>query len=265
MSGCANSVARVVGLDAAAVEDAHRVRRAASPRAAARAATRAPPAPAQASRCCRCRWPRPARRRRRSRRCSAPSVWITADSCRLTTPSVSSASRCGQRLADADDRRDAVRQRGLGLVGHQLVALAVVRAALGVPDDRVAAAELVQHRRRHLAGVGALLVRRAVLRAPARRRCRRARRRLPTGTGTARRPRRPRRAGRPRRMPSSSSALAAWLPFIFQLPTTSLRRIGVSRFAHQVSTILPMCWCSTPSARAPRQLGWRGTPGGSPA
>jgi hypothetical protein len=41
----------------------------------------------------------------------------------------------GQRLADADDRRDAVRQRRLGLLGHQRVALAVVLAALGVADD----------------------------------------------------------------------------------------------------------------------------------
>ena len=55
-------------------------------------------------------------------------MWITAASWRLTTSSVLPGFALGQGLADADDRREAVRQRGLGLVGDRFVALGVVLA-----------------------------------------------------------------------------------------------------------------------------------------
>ena len=151
-----------------------------------------------------------------------------------------------ERLADADDRRELVRERGLGLVGDELVALGVQRAALGVADDHVAAAELGQHRRRHLAGVGARLVRRAVLRAPGDGRAGEQLAAAARGTGTARtRPHRSAMRRAPTSSSASSAALAARLPFIFQLPTTSLRRIRQPSLAglgsprqHQLADVL---------------------------
>ena len=44
-----------------------------------------------------------------------------------------------ERLADADDRRHLLRQHGPHLLVHDLVGLAEQLAALGVPDDHVAA------------------------------------------------------------------------------------------------------------------------------
>ena len=69
----------------------------------------------------------------------------------------------GQRLADADHRRDAVGQRRLGLVGHELIAFLVIGAALRMAHEGVTAAEVRQHARRHFAGVGALLMSGAIL------------------------------------------------------------------------------------------------------
>src|SRR5262245_2982140 len=51
-----------------------------------------------------------------------------------------------ERLADAHDRRDPGREQRRGLVRYVRVALAVVGAALAVADDRIATAELREHR-----------------------------------------------------------------------------------------------------------------------
>src|SRR5690606_8727798 len=68
-----------------------------------------------------------------------------------------------QTLAHADDRGDALTHGGDDLLVDQRDRLAVVLAALGVADRDVAHAELGEHRRRDLAGVRALGVRRDVL------------------------------------------------------------------------------------------------------
>ena len=182
-----------------------------------------------------------------------PLTWITAASWRLTTSSVWPASRSRQRFADADDRRDAAGQRGLGLVGHQRVGFAVVLAPLRMADDGIAHAEFLQHGGRHLAGVGAL-------------------RRAPTH------PARPARCGEPATQrlhlrqvrrghadgdiagrllgsPASNALAPAprWRPGCRS--SSSCRRSVSSchcRLAYQVSTILPMCWFDSISACALR-------------
>ena len=68
-------------------------------------------------------------------------------------------------LADADDRGEAVLERGRGLRRDQGVVLVVIGAPLGVPDDHVGAAQLGQEGAADLAGVGAGIVRGQVLRA----------------------------------------------------------------------------------------------------
>ena len=54
-------------------------------------------------------------------------------------------------------------EHGPGLAVDQLVVLVEILAALGVADDHVLDAQLAQHRRRDLAGVGALGLGMAVL------------------------------------------------------------------------------------------------------
>ena len=68
-------------------------------------------------------------------------------------------------LADADDRGQPVLDGLLGLGVDQLVVLAVVLPTLGVADQDVPAAELGQHGRRDVTGVGTVVERRHVLRA----------------------------------------------------------------------------------------------------
>ena len=68
-----------------------------------------------------------------------------------------------EALADAHDRGHVRGQRLVRLGVDDLVGLGVVLAALGVADDDVGAAELGQHRRRDLAGVGAGVLGRDVL------------------------------------------------------------------------------------------------------
>ncbi len=63
-----------------------------------------------------------------------------------------------EALADAHDRSQAVLERGLRLVAHDLVGLTVQRASLGVPDHDVGAAELGEHGTGDLAGVRAGIV-----------------------------------------------------------------------------------------------------------
>ena len=103
----------------------------------------------------------------------------------MTTVPICSADRPGQRtlqhfhvvldvvarlphlqlLADADDRGDAVPEGRGGFRGDQRVVLVVVGPALGVTDDDVGTAQLGQERAADLAGVGARVVLREVLRA----------------------------------------------------------------------------------------------------
>jgi len=82
------------------------------------------------------------------------------------TASVLPASRSARGLAHADHRGQAGCQGSAGLVGDDLVGFTVQHAALGVAGQRVAAAEFLEHGAGDFAGVGALVVRADVLRAP---------------------------------------------------------------------------------------------------
>ena len=172
----------------------------------------------------------------------------------------------GQRLADADDRRHAVRQRGLAFSATSASLSPWYCAPLGVADDGVAA------RRTRAAS------------PPTPRRCRRPARAprqscAPSAIGAARdaAPATCARYGAGTQTATSqaggadacssacsSASLAARLPFIFQLPAISFVAVVVAR-AHQVSTILPMCWFDSISACASRRPPPAGRCCGSPA
>ena len=166
MSASAIRAADVVRLDAAAVQDAH------AP----------PPPPARARRCgvrmkrctsCACagvalrpvpiahtgsyaittRCQRPRRRCRRAPRRAAPHA-----AERLARVAL------GQRLADADDRREARASAARAFRLTRRVRLAEQLAPLAVADDDVLAARVGQLRRRHLAGERAFVLPEAVLR-----------------------------------------------------------------------------------------------------
>ena len=64
--------------------------------------------------------------------------------------------RAARRLADAGDHREPGLERGARRAGDRLVGLAEELAPLRVADERALDAELEQHRRRDLAGEGAL-------------------------------------------------------------------------------------------------------------
>ena len=153
----------------------------------------------------------------------------------------------GQRLADADDGRDARASAALALSATSASVSPWYWRRSEWPTMRVAHAEFLQHGGRHLAGVGALLVRatRPARRAPAP--SRHAASALAPGKARARRRR---LAAGARRMPAitarTSASLAAMLPFIFQLPAMSF----FMSWSHQVSTILPTCWFDSISAWA---------------
>jgi hypothetical protein len=157
-----------------------------------------------------------------------------------------------QRFAHTHDRRDALGQRSLGLVGHQRIGLAVVLAALRMADDGITHAKLAQHGGRHLAGVGARLVAADTSCAPSA-----SAEPLPQRLhlGQIRRGHAHRHVtggGRPaRRTARTSASLAARLPFIFQLPAMSFFLV----MHHQVKTILPMCWLDSISACAGGRIG----------
>ncbi|GAB4002419.1 hypothetical protein GCM10029992_40610 [Glycomyces albus] len=68
-----------------------------------------------------------------------------------------------ERLADAQDRADAVVEGLADLGADEFVGLLVVLAALGVPHHHVGTAQLGQHGAGDLTGVGAGRVRRHVL------------------------------------------------------------------------------------------------------
>ena len=73
----------------------------------------------------------------------------------------------GERLADAHDRGDALFEQRVDLRVHELVGVAVIRAALAVADDAVFRAEIGDHVHADLAGVRALIELGDVLRADA--------------------------------------------------------------------------------------------------
>ena len=60
-----------------------------------------------------------------------------------------------ERFADADDRRETGDQRRLRLGVDDRVGLAEERAAFGVAEDHILAAQINEHRRGHFAGEGA--------------------------------------------------------------------------------------------------------------
>ena len=98
---------RVVGLDAAAVEDARRGAPASLRGCASSARMKAwtSCAPARAWRPCRCRWPTPARRRRRrSRRVPRPARRRARARPGARRPRAWAGLALLERLADADDR-----------------------------------------------------------------------------------------------------------------------------------------------------------------
>ena len=152
-----------------------------------------------------------------------------------------------------------LRQRGLGLVGHQLR-----RSRRGTGAARSGRRSRSGSRTRRSIAADTSPVKAPCSCAeqscaPQRdRRCRRAPRATSARYGERHADRDVAAAYGPRRaMAASSASLAARLPFIFQLPTISLRRIG-AHAAHHVSTILPMCWFDSISACA---CGGLGAPG----
>ena len=160
----------------------------------------------------------------------------------------------GQRLADADDGRDAAAPAPpCAFSATSASRFAVVLAALGMADDGVAHAELVQHRRRHFAGVGALLVLPTRPARPARASsrpaaiCSCARYGAGTQTATSQAA-----CSCPATSARTSASLAARLPFIFQLPAISLLLRHVFRSSTR-SARSCRCAGSIPSARAPRR------------
>ena len=79
-----------------------------------------------------------------------------------------------ERLADAQDRHQAVAQGRDELARDERVVFPVQGAPLGMADDDVAAADIGEHRGRDLAGMGAGFFRADVLRPEAAWRCRAA-------------------------------------------------------------------------------------------
>jgi len=69
-----------------------------------------------------------------------------------------------QRLAHTQHRNQARSLRHKHFLRDQLIALTVVLAPLGMPNQHVAATNIRQHHRRHLAGKGTLLVAADILR-----------------------------------------------------------------------------------------------------
>ena len=236
-SALRKQLARIAGLDAAAVEDRQAVRdfsillRQPLPRMKRVHLLRL----LRGWPCGRCRWPRPARRRsrrRRRQRCRCSDT--TASSCRPITACVRPASRSasssprhriGVRLCACAPQicgRPAHRPRRRGLRRSEW------------PDNDVAAAHVVEHRRRHLAGVGPVRLGTDILRAQPDRRCRAATARSPPGTRTA---------GRSRMRPDRGAARPG-------LPRPAARFPRATRFCASAN-----CW---PSAKQAIRRMWSG-------
>ena len=88
-----------------------------------------------------------------------PAIW------RDRTSSVAPISRSALRLADADDGDEPGAPRGFRLGAHDGVGLAVVGAALGMADDDMRGAGVLQHLGRDVAGMRAAFLGVAVLAA----------------------------------------------------------------------------------------------------
>src|SRR5208337_1109200 len=100
----------------------------------------------------------------------------------------------GSRLADADDRYEPGLQRRFRLGAHQPVGLVMQHAALGVADDDIGRAGVLEHRGGNVAGEGAARLGMAILRAQREF----APLELPGGLGEEGRRRADRKLGRPR-------------------------------------------------------------------
>ena len=187
------------------------------------------------------------------RRCRRRAASIDRGELPRDDLSVRARLALGQRLADADDRRQAARPAprwpSRRPAGRSRRACAPLRMA----DDDVAAAELGQHRRRRPRRCRRPTRGRAVLRAPGDRAAgeRVARRRRRYGAGTQTATSAPQQAA----PPSGRRAARRWPRGCRS--SSSCRRRACARAAPAaagVTTRAPACRCagSTPSARAPR-------------
>ena len=167
----------------------------------------------------------------------------------------------GERLADADDRRQAVAPAPPAAFSATSSSLSPWHCApLRVADDDVAAAELGEHRRRDLAGVGARVVARAVLRAP-------GDRRSPCSDGhllQVRRRHADRHLGGAADAPPAAPAAAPRWRRGCRSSSSCRRR---ARLRRRATTSAPACRCagSSPSAHARAPPRRPGRPGRSPA
>jgi len=69
----------------------------------------------------------------------------------------------GERLANADDRRETRLHRGGGLRAHRFVVLVMIRAPFAVTDDDERRPSVAKHRRGNIAGMSAAFLSMAVL------------------------------------------------------------------------------------------------------
>jgi hypothetical protein len=131
-----------------------------------------------------------------------------------------------QGLAHAQNRRQAGRLGGGEFLGHHRIAFTIEGATLGMADDDIGTTKILEHGRRHFAGVGTLGMLAHVLRAPGDGR---------TGQfGLGLRQIGERHAHRHAGLDiahagqhaGQQASFSARLPCIFQLPATSLRRMG---------------------------------------
>ena len=214
----------------------------------------------RASPSCRCRSPRPARRRPRSRRSQSPWRSITARQLPLDDrPRSGPASRSASVSPTQTIGVRPVRQRRGRPSRPPAASVSPCSGApLRMADDDVAAAELREHRRRHLAGEGAAA---RGWSSPARPSAIGAALQQPSATCAEVGRRHADGDARPDTVPrsrsaASSASLAARLPFIFQLPATRPAR-PLAPALTTCSTILPMCRFDSISACASRRLGGR--------
>ena len=143
------------GLDRAAVENAQ-LRRPPRrrPRRAARGSPRAPRRRPPASASGRCRSPRPAHRRPR-RSPASPPAGSEPRSCALTTSIALPASRSARVSPTQTIAVRPAFSAASALARTDGVGLAVVRPALGMADDHIGRAGVLEHRRGDVAGEGA--------------------------------------------------------------------------------------------------------------
>ena len=206
----------------------------------------------------RCRSPRPARRRSTvSPACAAAGT--EPASCRdehVERPA-------GLALGAASRRCRRSRQpgppRGLGLGPHHGIGLAVIGAPLGMADDHMAGAGVLQHLGRDVAGMGAarrwVAILAAALAPAAARQDLGGPRQTASPAGRAAPRSRRRDSLVKRRANGVSSCSEAPVPFIFQLPATSGRIPGVMPLSR-----LPTCAGSHYQNRPTKQstLGFEG-------